>query len=263
MNQNELLRIKNKSNEIINLIDEIDENGLIILLTKSEKLTLDIRKFVIENYKNDNSNSFEKALIISNGVDISVNKNGIISIDMPPILPFKKVKNIRRSYENVDQSDESTYRCLGKLSKLGLDEIYIKTNTILEPLGLALNQIQYYNRKISTLVFTNFYENGRAFPDPDNFEYKQIIDVVTDKLCLNDDSNIKIVIQNKSSNKCYTNLKVIPKALQTNQFGLVDDKAIENTNKTNNLPNSTNFPTISSSKYSSSVIGIMLSLSGM
>ena len=221
MNQNELLRIKNKCNEIVNLIDEIDENGLIILLTESEKLTLDIRKFVIENYKNDNSNSIEKALINSNGIDISVNKNGVISIDMPPILPFKKVKDIRRLYENIDHSDESTYRCLVKLSKLGLDEIYIKINAILEPLNLALSKIQNYNHKISALIFTNYYENGRAFPDPDNFEYKQIIDVVTDKLCLNDDSNIKIVIQNRPSDKCYTNLKVIPQAHQTNQFGLV------------------------------------------
>lgn len=215
MNQNELLRIKNKCNEIVNLIDKIDENGLIFLLTEFEKLTLDIRKFVIENYKNDNSTSIEKALINSNDIDISVNKNGVININMPMILPFKKVKDIRRLYENIDQSDESTYRCLGKLSKLGLDEIYIKINAILEPLSLALSQIQNYNHKISTLVFTNYYENGRAFPDPDNFEYKQIIDVVTDKLCLNDDSNIQIVIQNKSSNKCYTNLKVIPQPLQT------------------------------------------------
>lgn len=236
MNKNELLKIKNKCKEIINLIDEIDENRLIILLTESEKLTLDIRKFVVENYKSDNSNSFEKALINSNDIDISVNKNGIININMPAILPFKKVKDIRRLYENIDQSDESTYKCLGKLAKLGLDEIYVKINTILEPLNLALSQIDNYNHKISTLVFTNFYKNGRAFPDPDNFEYKQIIDVVTDKLCLNDDSNIKIVIQNKASDECYTNLKVIPKALQTEAFSLEECKTVENTNKTNNFP---------------------------
>ncbi len=231
MNQNELLKIKNKCKEIVNLIDEIDENRLIILLTESEKLTLDIRKFVIENYKSDNSNSYEKALINSNDIDISVNKNGIININMPAILPFKKVKDIRRLYENIDQSDESTYRCLGKLAKLGLDEIYIKINAILEPLSLALSKIQNYNHKISTLVFTNFYKNGRAFPDPDNFEYKQIIDVVTDKLCLNDDSNIKIVIQNKPSDKCYTNLKVIPQALQTKEISLEECKTVEKTDK--------------------------------
>lgn len=236
MNKNELLKIKNKCKEIINLIDEIDENGLIILLTESEKLTLDIRKFVVENYKSDNSNSYEKALINSNDIDISVNKNGIISTNMPPILPFKKVKDIRRLYENIDQSDESTYKCLGKLATLGLDEIYVKANTILEPLNLALSQIDNYNHKISTLVFTNFYKNGRAFPDPDNFEYKQIIDIVTDKLCLNDDSNIKIVIQNKASDKCYTNLKVIPKALQTGGISLDECKTVENTNKTYYFP---------------------------
>lgn len=235
MNKNELLKIKNKCSEIINLIDGIDENGLIILLTESEKLTLDIRKFVVENYKSDNSNSFEKALINSNDIDISVNKNGIISTNMPPILPFKKVKDIRRLYENIDQSDESTYKCLGKLAKLGLDEIYIKANTILEPLNLALSQIDNYNHKISTLVFTNFYKNCGAFPDPDNFEYKQIIDVVTDKLCLNDDSNIKIVIQNKASDKCYTNLKVIPKALQTEAFSLEECKTVEKTDKAHYL----------------------------
>lgn len=236
MNQNELLKIKNKCKEIINLIDEIDENGLIFLLTESEKLTLDIRKFVVENYKNHNSNSYEKALINSNDIDISVNKNGKISINMPAILPFKKVKDIRRLYENIDQSDESTYRCLGKLAKLGLDEIHVKINTILEPLDLALSKIQNYNHKISTLVFTNYYANSRAFPDPDNFEYKQIIDIVTDKLCLNDDSNIKIVIQNKASDECYTNLKVIPKALQTKEIGLEECKTIEKTDKAHYLP---------------------------
>lgn len=236
MNQNELLKIKNKCKEIINLIDKIDESGLIFLLTESEKLTLDIRKFVVENYKNDNSNPYEKAIINSNNVDISVNKNGIININMPPILPFKKVKDIRRLYENIDQSDESTYRCLGKLSMLGLDKIYIKANTILEPLDLALSQIDNYSHKISTLVFTNFYKKCRAFPDPDNFEYKQIIDVVTDKLCLNDDSNIQIVIQNKPSDKCYNNLKVIPQALQTGGISLEECKTVENTNKTNKFP---------------------------
>lgn len=236
MNKNELLKIKNKCKEIINLIDKIDESGLIILLTESEKLTLDIRKFVVENYKNDNSNSFEKAIINSNNVDISVNKNGVININMPLILPFKKVKDIHRLYENIDQSDESTYKCLGKLAKLGLDEIYIKANTILEPLNLALSQIDNYNHKILTLVFTNFYKKCRAFPDPDNFEYKQIIDVVTDKLCLNDDSNIQIVIQNKPSDKCYTNLKVIPQALQTKEISLQECKTIENTNKTYYFP---------------------------
>lgn len=236
MNKNELLKIKNKCKEIVNLIDKINENGLIILLTESEKLTLDIRKFVVENYKSGNSNSFEKALINSNDIDISVNKNGIISINMPPILPFKKVKDIRRLYENIDQSDESTYRCLGKLARLVLDEIYIKINAILEPLDLALSKIQNYNHKISTLVFTNYYANSRAFPDPDNFEYKQIIDVVTDKLCLNDDSNIKIIIQNKASDKCYTNLKVIPKALQTKEIGLEECKTIEKTDKAHYLP---------------------------
>lgn len=235
MNKNELLKIKNKCKEIVNFIDEIDENGLIFLLTKSEKLTLDIRKFVVENYKSDNSNSYEKALINSNDIDISVNKNGIININMPAILPFKKVKDIRRLYENIDQSDESTYRCLGKLAKLGLDEIYIKINVILEPLSLALSQIDNYNHKISTLFFTNFHKNGRAFPDPDNFEYKQIIDIVTDKLCLNDDSNIKIVIQNKASDKCYTNLKVIPKALQTEEISLEECKTVEKTGKAHYL----------------------------
>ena len=79
MNQNELLKIKNKCSEIINLIDKINENGLIILLTEGEKLTLDIRKFVVKNYKSGNSNSYEKALINSNDIDISVNKNGKIN----------------------------------------------------------------------------------------------------------------------------------------------------------------------------------------
>ena len=51
MNKNELLKIKNKCSGIINLIDGIDKNGLIILLTESEKLTLDIRKFVVEIIK--------------------------------------------------------------------------------------------------------------------------------------------------------------------------------------------------------------------
>lgn len=59
MNQNELLKIKNKCSEIINLIDKINENGLIILLTEGEKLTLDIRKFVVKNYKSGNSNSYD------------------------------------------------------------------------------------------------------------------------------------------------------------------------------------------------------------
>lgn len=38
MNKNELLKIKNKCSEIINLIDELDENGLIFFIDRKRKI---------------------------------------------------------------------------------------------------------------------------------------------------------------------------------------------------------------------------------
>lgn len=135
-----------------------------------------------------------------------MNEKGVISIDMPPLLPFKKVKDIRQRLENIND--------YSSISKLNLNEIYAKANAILYPLDIALKEFFAENKiknnyKNSTFVFTN-YCNSKVQPDPDNFEYKQVIDIVTDRLSLNSDNGITIVIKNVSDKNLYTNLTVYP-----------------------------------------------------
>ena len=187
------------------LLDFTDKNA-INLLTKSEELTLKIRRFVANNLPEYYQKSFEKTVASFSKINIEMNEKGVISVDMPLLLPFKKVKDIRHRLENIND--------YSSISKLNLNEIYAKANAILYPLDIALKEFFAENKiknnyRNSTFVFTN-YCSSKVQPDPDNFEYKQVIDIVTDRLSLNSDNGITIVIKNASNKNSYTNLTVYP-----------------------------------------------------
>lgn len=223
MNKFELKRIQESAVDLEEIITSINEKELINLLTKSEKLALEIRKYVANNIAKAEQNAVEKTIVESNEVEVFVDVLGTIHINMPIILPFKKVKNIRSSYENID-TDEMTLRaCLNKISRLGLDDIYIKSNAILCPLQAELEKLMRnfdspFDYSNATLEFTNhFGDDIKIMPDPDNFEYKQIIDVVTGVLNSNSDNGITIIIKNQKDAETYTSLKVFPSGINTLQ----------------------------------------------
>lgn len=206
MNNYQYEKLVEESLKLHNSLLNFTGKNAINLLTKSEELTIKIRRFIANNLPEYHQKSFEKAVVHADEINIEMNEKGVISIDMPPLLPFKKVKDIRQRLENIN--DYST------LSKLKLNEIYAKANAILYPLDIALKEFFAENKiknnyKNSTFVFTNYY-NLEVQADPDNFEYKQVIDIVTDRLSLNSDNGITIVIRNASNNNLYTNLTVYP-----------------------------------------------------
>lgn len=206
MNNYQYKKLVEESLELHNSLLNFTNKNAIILLTKSEELTLKIRRFVVNNLPEYYQKSIEKAVISVSKINIEMNEEGVISIDMPPLLPFKKVKDIRHRLENIND--------YSSISKLNLNEIYAKANAILYPLDIALKEFFAENKiknnyKTPTFVFTN-YCSSKVQPDPDNFEYKQVIDIVTDRLSLNSDNGITIVIRNASNNNLYTNLTVYP-----------------------------------------------------
>ncbi|MGN0534552.1 MAG: hypothetical protein ACI4IR_00960 [Eubacterium sp.] len=206
MNNYQYKKLVEESLELHNSLLKFTYKNAIFLLTKSEELTLDIRRFIANNLPEYHQKSFEKAVASVSIINIEMNEKGVISIDMPPLLPFKKVKDIRQRLENIND--------YSSISKLNLNEIYAKANAILYPLDIALKEFFAENKiknnyKNSTFVFTN-YCNSKVQPDPDNFEYKQVIDVVTDRLSLNSDNGITIAMRNVLNNNLYTNLTVYP-----------------------------------------------------
>lgn len=206
MNYFQYEKLVEESWELHNSLLNFTGKNAIILFTKSEELTLKIRRFVANNLPEYYQKSIEKAVISVSKINIEMNEEGVISIDMPPLLPFKKVKDIRQRLENIND--------YSSLSKLKLNEIYAKANAILYPLDIALKEFFAENKiknnyRNSTFVFTNYY-NLEVQADPDNFEYKQVIDIVTDRLSLNSDNGITIVIKNASNKNSYTNLTVYP-----------------------------------------------------
>ena len=206
MNNYQYKKLVEESLELHNSLLNFTDKKAINLLTKSEELTIKIRRFIANNLPEYHQKSFEKAVVHADEINIEMNEKGVISIDMPPLLPFKKVKDIRQRLENIND--------YSSLSKLKLNEIYAKANAILYPLDIALKEFFAENKiknnyKNLTFVFTN-YCSSKVQPDPDNFEYKQVIDIVTDRLSLNSDNGITIVIRNASNNNLYTNLTVYP-----------------------------------------------------
>lgn len=206
MNNYQYKKLVEESLELHNSLLNFIKKNAINILTTSEELTLKIRRFVVNNLPEYHQKSFEKAVASVSKINIEMNEEGVISIDMPPLLPFKKVKDIRQRLENIND--------YSSISKLNLNEIYEKANAILYPLDIALKEFFAENKiknnyRNSTFVFTNYY-NLEVQADPDNFEYKQVIDIVTDRLSLNSDNGITIVIRNASNNNLYTNLTVYP-----------------------------------------------------
>ena len=200
-------------------------NDIIKCLSKAEKISIETRKYAINFVKNeDDDRKLSYTIINQNSIDITMFENGTLSIIMPLILPFSKIKKLKINssvshYSNLNTRNEPI-DAEGCVRKLKLDELYIKLNSILEPLKCSLDlffdgrcideNIKKYNN--STFVFTNHMPKvaSKMFPDPDNYEYKQIIDTVTKILNLNSDNGIRILIQNRESNETYTELNIYP-----------------------------------------------------
>lgn len=228
--------ISNSLKDCRDLVIKEDNDGLRNHLTKilveSELATIELRKLMAQNVETK-PQMIELDSKIVDANDISIEENDkVLSIKMPIILPFKKVKDIRRispQFKSSEQSNDYIIEALKKANKLGLDNLFYKVNAIVGALDIAMQRYcvnSTYEERIKlysngTYVFTNYfkYEPGQLSPDPDNMEYKQIIDIVARYLSCGNDNHIKIIIQNKPAKSSYTELKVYP-----NTFELIPQK---------------------------------------
>lgn len=219
--------ISNLLKDCRDCVTEDDELELKKLLTKtlvqSEKSTIELRKLMAQNINTKaEAVKLDKAIVDSNRVSVE-DDDKVLSIRMPIILPFKKVKEIRRittSLRTSQDMDDDLLQINSTLEKLGLNELFVRVNSILGALDIAMQQYAVnstYEERArlyteATYVFTNYFkfEPNELSPDPDNLEYKQIIDVVSRYLSFGNDNHITIIVKNEPAEYSYTELKVYP-----------------------------------------------------
>lgn len=189
--------------------DALSFDELMKLLNESEARCLEVREEVavrlctVEDFV-----EFKDTLIKADGIAVSMDEDGILTIQMPLILPFKKIKTIRSFPAFVTESPNA---------KFNLKDTLEKANIIIDGLTYALdefvkntniNSADYMN---AIYEYTNYYcGNYRGVPDTDNFEYKQITDVVANHLTCGNDNGIDFLLRSRTGNDTYTELKVYP-----------------------------------------------------
>lgn len=192
------------------------------LLVKSEKATVNLRKLTAQNAETTTEiMNYNSSIIDSSNVEVDIDDDGVITIKMPILLPFKKLKSYRKSLHLVNANTQSE-SFFNYVKKLGLDELYERINAITGALDIALesffntSNLTYSEREklysCAIYNFTNYFElkKNSIYPDPDNLEYKQIIDIVANHLTLGDDNHISIILSNKLADSTYSELKIFP-----------------------------------------------------
>lgn len=188
--------------------DALSSDELMKLLNESEARCLEIRDEVatrlctVEDFIN-----YKNTLIKANGISVSMDDNGVITIQMPLIMPFKKLKSIRSFPAFVTESQNA---------KFNFKETLEKANIIIDGLSYALDEfiknthINSADYKNAIYEYINYYNNYRGIPDTDNFEYKQITDVIANHLTCGNDNGIDFVLRSRTGKRTFTELKTYP-----------------------------------------------------
>lgn len=192
--------------------EAISNEELSALAINTEKLFIDGRAFVAENYNSGPTFQIRDTDLVEEHITITENENGL-KIVMPVLMPFKKLKNERMA---------------AKPKKPECVEVFEKCNALLKPLETALKKYCEKNpidrEKYSKTVFeysSNFNTNKRGIPDADNLEYKQITDLVVSYVSNTDDSfeNVDFVFKARKKDTTHTVLRIVPQEVyQYNQF---------------------------------------------
>ncbi len=176
---------------------------------KCEKLFIALRSRLIyeisllpQDYKN------EHLILNSPILDIKIMEDETgLYIDMPILLPFKKLKTLNLT-PNPDKKTLIKTQEMCNAISLCLDAAlfdYLKKNN--------LDKVKYSK---ATYIYTNFYNNDypkKRIPDSDNYEYKHITDTVVRKISNLDDGfeNLEFVFRTKFDDRNHTVLKIEPK----------------------------------------------------
>lgn len=199
--------LSNAKNSLLDSDDELFNSYLKGALIKAEKSYVRLRKYISDAIE---SPTVKKEILqkeVNNSkINISKLGNGIIKITMPIILPFKKLKSIR-AYPN-------------DCTQIEFAETFDRVNCFISLLEKALDDFKKENNfsSIPMQSFTILYKNVFAkeylsyIPDSDNYEYKQITDVIVDAFAINNDSynNVDFIYNSGIGDSTRTDIYLIP-----------------------------------------------------
>ncbi|MDD6728710.1 MAG: hypothetical protein PUE08_05775 [Eubacteriales bacterium] len=187
--------------------DEICDEFLKALVSKSEETHLKLRDYIAENICDiDRQKKFTDAEIENCRIKVELIHNGILKITMPIILPFSRLKSVR-VFPRKRKPNE-------------IMEIFERTNMIVKLLETVLfnfkkeNCDPRYSFKNFTIYYKNIYatNNLRTIPDTDNYEYKQITDAIVRTFANGNDSfeNADFVLTSCLGTETKTEIYLIP-----------------------------------------------------
>ena len=176
---------KDLEEELVFLQSIIESNKYDLMLKTAidaEKLFLNVRDFLESNaeFNMRFTEKFYEQEVDVMGIEIYEKGNSLF-ISMPLLLPFKKLKNLNLQNNPNQIEFLTTYEhCNAILNALRyVLHNYLKTHSI--------NKEKYSN---ATYIYSNIYTNDYPksyIPDNDNYEFKQITDLVCGYISLTDD----------------------------------------------------------------------------
>lgn len=196
--------------ELTSSMDGVDINTnnakILELAIETEKLYLLTRELLIENCCFNEFLVFEKVESDIMGIDV-YEKNDCFFIKLPLLLPFKKLKRYRVQLAPITPKNFLQFEhCNAILASLeySLNE-YLKNNSIdRKKYSKATYEI--------THIFGDDFPKAQI-PDNDNYELKQIIDLIISYISIKDDGyeNVQFFYKTEIKNSNYTLIKIIPK----------------------------------------------------
>lgn len=199
--------LSNAKDALLNSDDELFNSYLKDALIKAEKSYIRLRKYISDTVESP----YVKEEILQKEVNnskIKISKlgNGIIKITMPIILPFKKLKSIHaypNEYTHIEFTDTiDRVNCFTSLLEKALDDFKKENN---------LSSIHMQN---FTILYKNIFakENLNSIPDSDNYEYKQITDIIVNAFAHGNDgfNNVDFIYNSCLGESTHTDVYLIP-----------------------------------------------------
>ena len=214
---NELIKLIKQTKDLeeeLQLLQEILENNNHDLMLKaaidSEKLFLNVRDYLEASaeFSMQLAERFYEQEAEVMGIEI-YERGDSLFIEIPLLLPFKKLKNLNLQNNPNQIEFLTTYEhCNAILNALRyVLHNYLKTHSI--------NKEKYSN---ATYIYSNIYTNDYPksyIPDNDNYEFKQITDLVCRNISLTDDGyeHIDFHYETRIGDRKCTILEVRPREM--------------------------------------------------
>lgn len=213
-NFNEITNKLDKMNKLIKTAEsETDLNKRLTVINRfhilSEKLFLDSRALFIAESINVLDAVFDSPYdpkATEMGIKI-FEKDGKMIIELPVLLPFKKLKNLNLDVKPDDKKYKETQEHCNAIATA-------LNNALKHYVAFHIIDRKKYSKAI--YVYTHFFGNefpDKRIPDSDNYEYKQVTDIVVANISNLDDGfeNLEFHFKTEKGDRTYTQLMIIPK----------------------------------------------------